>query len=118
MRWLRGVLYAYGAINILGGVMGFAQGKSAASLVIGGIVGLLLILLAYATIKRPGPAFRTLGLIVLGLVALWGYRFFQFDPASGKLPIIPVSNLALASLVFGILMGSHFTAVSKSREGH
>lgn len=116
MRWLRGILYAYGLINILGGVVGYAQARSVASLAIGGLVGLLLILLTSATVKSPGPAFRTLGVVVLALVGLWGYRFSHFDPTSGKLPMIPVSNLALACLVFGILIGSHFTAVSKSRE--
>ncbi|MEJ5169965.1 MAG: TMEM14 family protein [Fimbriimonadales bacterium] len=117
MRWLRGILYTYGVINILGGVAGFAQGKSLPSLVIGGLVGVLLILLTAATVKSPGPAFRTLGVVVLGLVGLWGYRFSQYDPTTGKLPMVPVSNLALACLVFGILIGSHFTAVSKSRDG-
>jgi uncharacterized membrane protein (UPF0136 family) len=116
MRWLRGILYAYGTINILGGVMVFAQAKSMASLLIGGIVGVLLILLPSATVKKPGPAFRSLGVVVLALIALWAYRFLQFDPTSGKLPMIPVSNLALACLVFGILLGSHMTAVAKTRE--
>lgn len=108
MNWLRNVVIGYGLINIAGGVMGLVMGKSVMSLVVGGIAGLVLIGLALATRTQPAFAWRTLGLVTLGLLGFWIYRFNEVSQA-GKSTTMPMMNIALAALVMALLAYGHFS---------
>ncbi len=108
MNWLKNVVIAYGVINILGGAMGFVMGKSPMSLVVGGLSGLTLIGLALQTAKNPAMAWRTIGILTLGLLGFWVYRLMGVLEA-GKSPMMPGMNIALSALVFGLLAYGHFS---------
>ncbi len=111
MKWLPGLVGAYGAINVIGGLIGFLKANSIWSLVVGGIAGLLLIGCAVATSTRPGLAYRSAGVLALGLLIFWAYRFSEVI-GQGKSPMMAAMNLALSAGVIALLGYAH---LSKTR---
>ncbi len=110
-----GILVAvYGVINIVGGVFAFQKFGSQASLLMGGVMGVLLLVAAVLTGKNPGLGFRMAGGICVILLGFWVYRLFEVI-GQGKSPMAPAGNLVLALAVFAILGGSHMAAMKKRR---
>lgn len=105
----RTVVGVYGLINILGGIIGLVAAKSPMSLVAGGGAGLLLLACWALAKDKPGLAFRTAGVLTLGLIAFWVFRFTEVQ-AGGKSVMMPIMNLALGVAVLGFLTASHFAA--------
>ncbi len=114
MKGLNTVLYVYGGIIIVGGIIGYAAAGSIWSLVTGLVAGDLIILLTYLTKTKPAMAYRTLGIVVLALAGFWAYRIYEVLGQS-KSPMMAIGNLALAIIVFGMLGYSHFAAVRAHR---
>jgi len=112
MTWLQILLIIYGAINIVGGVIGFTKG-SGMSLIVGGTFGAAVIALTLMTKTRPS-VFRVLGVLVLGLAGFWIYRMNEVA-AEGKPTTIAVMNLALSLVVFVTMTAAHFAATAKTR---
>jgi uncharacterized membrane protein (UPF0136 family) len=73
-----GVAAAYGVLSLAGGVMGYAKAKSRASLIAGGISGLLLLGSAALAASHPVAGFAVASVVSLALVG----RFAK--SASGK----------------------------------
>jgi uncharacterized membrane protein (UPF0136 family) len=95
--------FVFGALTIAGGVMGYVKASSMASLIAGGVSGLLVVL---AGVLMKGNA--TTGLILGGVVALaLGYQFAtkflgeggKFMPA-GMMTILSAIALALTIVAF------------------
>jgi uncharacterized membrane protein (UPF0136 family) len=90
-------LFAFGALSIAGGVLGFVKAKSKASLIAGGASGVLLAIAAYLM----GAGHLSIGLI-LGLivsVALAGRFIPQFIKTKKPMPAGMMSVLAAAGIV-------------------
>jgi uncharacterized membrane protein (UPF0136 family) len=105
----RTVVGVYGIVNILGGVIGLVAAKSTMSLLAGGGAGLALLACWALAKDKPGLAFRAAGVLTLGLIGFWVFRFTEVQ-AAGKSVMMPVGNLGLGVLVLGFLTASHFAA--------
>lgn len=112
MSWPAVLLVVYGVINVLGGIMGFAQAGSAMSLAVGAVVGLLLVSSGLATRKNPGLGFRSGGLLILALICFWAYRA-NAVMAQSKSVVLPLLNLVLGAAVLATLLIAHFVAVKR-----
>jgi uncharacterized membrane protein (UPF0136 family) len=100
LELLRIYLFVFGVLTVVGGVMGFVKAKSNASLIAGGISGVLLLVAGYLM----GSANLQIGLI-LGLVvcvALAG----RFVPSYLKTKkAMPAGMMAVLS-VLGTVLGA------------
>jgi uncharacterized membrane protein (UPF0136 family) len=92
--------FVFGAFTVLGGVMGYVKAQSMASLVAGGISGLLLIA---AAVLLKGNA--TAGLVLGGVVALALTRHFgpTFISTGKWMPGGVVAILSVVAIVMTIL---------------
>jgi uncharacterized membrane protein (UPF0136 family) len=63
-----GVVASYGLVSLLGGVMGYVKAKSRASLIAGGVSGVLLLGSAALATVYPVAGFATAALVSLALV--------------------------------------------------
>lgn len=98
----------YGVLVLLGGIMGHLKAGSAASLVAGGIFGILLIISSFGVMRdHLLPTYFALILILI-LDAFFTYRWllsFQFMP-SGFMTLITLAVLvALIVLLRGNFKG-------------
>jgi uncharacterized membrane protein (UPF0136 family) len=90
-------LFAFGALSIAGGVLGFVKAKSNASLIAGGASGVLLAVAAYLI----GAGHVTIGLVI-GLIvslALAGRFIPAFIKTKKPMPAGMMSILAAAGVV-------------------
>jgi uncharacterized membrane protein (UPF0136 family) len=90
-------LFAFGALSIAGGVLGYVKAKSKASLIAGGASGVLLAVAAYLM----GAGYLSIGLI-LGLIvsiALAGRFIPAFIKTKKPMPAGMMSVLAAAGVV-------------------
>lgn len=113
MSWLQKTTVAYGVINILGGVMGLVMGKSAMSLIVGGGVGLALIFLSILASTKPAMAWRIIGMLTLGLLVFWINRYMGAEKK-----MMPMMNIALSAVMFGLLGYGHMSAQAKKKDGN
>jgi len=65
----RGVVAGYGVLSLAGGVMGYVKAKSRASLIAGGISGLVLIGCAALSLTQPVLGLAVASVVSLALVA-------------------------------------------------
>lgn len=108
------VIAAYGAINILGGLMAYLMPKvqSLMSLIVGGITGLILLYFSWMAKTNPGVAFRGAAGLTLLLGGFWVYRINEVI-GQGKSPMMAIGNLVLAVVVFAILGLGHMAGMKK-----
>ena len=92
------LLYVYGLLLILGGLMGYFKSKSMPSLIAGVVCGLIAIFLGYDYVWRfaPHEAF------ILSLVLIWimGRRYLKNRKAMPAVPIIVLSVVVALAQVF------------------
>ncbi len=91
------VVLIYGLLMIIGGIIGFTTAKSLASLLSGGISGIILVLVFVWSLKALPPALWTAVGISAALTVLMGVRFV----GSGK--FMPSGGIALISLIALVL---------------
>jgi uncharacterized membrane protein (UPF0136 family) len=104
MRWLTGVVAAYGLLNIVGGIMGFMKG-SQISLIAGGTLGVLVLVAAYISTKNERPGFLMAAVLALAGAGNFISSFIK------KGAIWPALIMAIASvIVLGCLGAGHFIA--------
>ena len=95
------LVWVFGGLVILGGVMGFLKAKSKASLISGLVFGVLLVLCGYAIYEGRTVGLQAGALISLVLALIMGRRFLatkKFMPAGlvAGLGLIVTVVLALA----------------------
>jgi len=93
-------LLVFGVLTIAGGIMGYVKAKSRASLVAGGVAGLLLLLAGYAV--GAGRTTAGLGLGLAVSIALVG-RFGSVFAKSRK--VMPAGLMTLLGAVGVVLTG-------------
>ncbi len=94
-------LYIFGLLTIAGGVMGFVKARSNASLIAGGITGILLVVAGYLL-----GAGQVQGGLILGLVislALAGQFVRKFIATKKFMPAGMMSFLSVIGLILTIL---------------
>jgi uncharacterized membrane protein (UPF0136 family) len=89
-------LYVFGALTIVGGVIGFVKAGSKASLIAGGISGVLLLVAGWLTASKP-TAGLVLGLILSLLLA--GRFVPAFLKTKKPMPAGMMSVLSIVGLV-------------------
>jgi uncharacterized membrane protein (UPF0136 family) len=108
MGWLQGVMLSYGVFSIAMGLIGYLNSspRSAASLIAGGIAGLLVI--GFAALSKTSPRVGFIGATVVGLILA---ARFSLKTLGGK--VYPDGIIFTVSVIFVlILLGAHFWAVS------
>lgn len=91
----------FGVLTIVGGVIGFVKANSRASLIAGGVSGLLLLLAAYFLASGPFLAGRILALVVSVLLA--GRFVPGFLKKKNWMPAGMMSVLSIAGIVVAVL---------------
>jgi uncharacterized membrane protein (UPF0136 family) len=95
------LLYIYGVLLIVGGVMGYVKAQSIPSLVAGGICGFIALFLGYryAWHFAPHVAF----LLALVLIFLMGRRYLRTRQAMPALLIVVLSVIVAIVQVYVLL---------------
>lgn len=112
----RAIIAIYGVLNIAGGLGAYLAPsiRSTMSLIVGGLTGLALIACAAIAKSKPGMAFRTAGVVCLGLAGFWVYRIATLAQ-SGKSIGMAAGNLVLALAVLGVLGIGHMASRRKPK---
>lgn len=92
------VVMFYGIITLIGGVMGHLKSMSTASLIMGGIFGIMLILASIGMFKNKLFSAYFAILLTLVLDAFFTYRFFL------TYKFFPAGFMSILSLVVLIVM--------------
>ena len=94
--------FIFGALTIAGGIMGFVKKHSYASLVAGGLCGVLLLIAGLLLREKPQPGL-ILGLVVsLALAGQFLPKFIQkhsWMPA-GKMSVLSIIAIIMTALAF------------------
>lgn len=91
----------FGVLTIVGGVIGFVKANSRASLIAGGISGLLLLVSAYFLASGPILVGRILALVVS--LALAGRFVPAFLKTKGMMPAGMMSVLSIIGIIVAVL---------------
>jgi uncharacterized membrane protein (UPF0136 family) len=98
-----GLAAGYGALALAGGVMGYVKAKSRASLIAGGVSGVLLIGSAVLGASQPVAGLVIASVVSLGLCARFGKSVMSKGASAvavvmlgGGLAVLIASGLALA----------------------
>ncbi|MGE3127544.1 MAG: hypothetical protein AB7F50_10610 [Fimbriimonadaceae bacterium] len=107
----RAIVAIYGIINVAGGLGAYLAPsvRSLTSLLVGGLTGLALVACAVIAKSNPAMAFRTAGIITLGLGGFWVYRMATLAQ-QGKSLGMAGGNLVLAVAVLAVLGLGHLAA--------
>jgi uncharacterized membrane protein (UPF0136 family) len=89
------LLYIYGVLLILGGLMGYIKAKSVPSLVAGGVCGVIALLLGYYYTWHFAP--HAAFLLALLLIVMMGRRYLN----SRK--IMPAGLIVVLSIIVAIV---------------
>ena len=92
------IVFAYGLLIALGGIMGFIKGGSQPSLISGSVFGVALLMSAYFISKGKIIAQYTALALTFLLYGIFTYRFAK------TLHFFPAGFLSLASLVVLIVL--------------
>lgn len=90
--------FIFGALTILGGVMGFVKAGSRASLIAGGVSGALILVAAWLMMTGRVQAGLILGLVVSTLLEV---RFFPALVKTRK--VMPAGMMAVLSMIGSVL---------------
>lgn len=93
-------LFVFGALTIIGGVIGFVKAQSKASLIAGGISGLLLLVAAWLV---PASPLVGLPLALIISLALAGRFIPSFLKEKKAMPAGMMSVLSVIGLVLSVL---------------
>ena len=86
----------YGVLCIAGGILGYVKSRSQASLISGGISGLLLLILARMVNLGKSWAVYVAATIVFLLIMVFVVRWFK---SKKPMPAIPMIFLGIVSLI-------------------
>ncbi len=90
--------FIFGALTILGGVMGFVKAGSKASLIAGGVSGVLILVAGWLVSKGSTQAGLILGLVISGVLEM------RFLPAFVKTKkVMPAGMMAVLSMIGSVL---------------
>jgi uncharacterized membrane protein (UPF0136 family) len=103
------IVFVYGLLIALGGLMGFVKGGSSASLISGSVFGLALLLSAYFISKGKIAAQYVALMLTFILDGIFTYRFAK------TLHFFPTGFLSLASLAVLIVIALKIRRTLKIR---
>ena len=93
--------FLFGALTILGGVIGFVKAGSRASLIAGGVSGVLILVAAWLVMSGQAQAGLILGLVISALLDM---RFLPaFVKTKKPMPAGMMAVLSMAGTVLSVL---------------
>ena len=98
----RNFYFLYGALTIIGGVIGYAKAGSMASIIAGGVSGAVILVAAFLLKSNPVVGLSIGGVVALALLGRFGPAFFKsfnFMPA-GLMTILSAIALGLTITAF------------------
>lgn len=108
MRWLDGVLIAFGVVNILGGLGGYFTAGSMMSLL--GGVGTGIVVIGGAALAKSHPA-AGYGIATLGTLAVGGMMFRRYLETHKVMPALMLTILSVVVLIC-LVVGHYATKKS------
>jgi uncharacterized membrane protein (UPF0136 family) len=102
IQWPVILLYVYGILLIVGGLIGYVKAKSVPSVVAGVVCGVLAIFLGYDYVWHWAPL--TALLLALVLIFLMGKRYWNTRKAMPALLIVVLSVVVLLVQIYVILI--------------
>ena len=94
--------FVFAALTAAGGLMGYLKAQSTASLIAGGIAGLLLAAAAFMLNQKPVPALSLAIAVSLLLLGRFGSAYLKKGAAMPAIPMIILSAIGLALAVTSI----------------
>jgi uncharacterized membrane protein (UPF0136 family) len=95
--------FIFGALSILGGLMGFLKKSSWISLIAGGLCGVLLIIAGLMLREKPTPGL-VLGLVIsLALAGQFGMTLMHAKKHGHGPHVIPMLVLGLIGVIVSVL---------------
>ena len=95
------VLYIYGVLLIVGGLIGYVKAKSVPSAVAGLICGFIALFLGYRYARHPAPYVALV--LALALIFLMGRRYLNTRKPMPALPIVILSIIVAIAQICVIL---------------
>ena len=95
--------FVFAALTAAGGLMGYLKAQSTASLIAGGIAGLLLAAAAFMLEQKPVPALSLAIVISLLLLGRFGSVYLKKGAAMPAIPMVVMSAIGLALAVASLL---------------
>lgn len=92
----------YGIFVVIGGLIGYLQAKSRASLIAGSISGLLLLLAGIMMLNQNPSGTIFASFVTLSLVGIFGKRFMT------KRVFMPAGLMLILSLLMLVVLGMRF----------
>jgi uncharacterized membrane protein (UPF0136 family) len=99
-QWPVFLLYVYGILLIVGGVMGYVKAKSVPSLVAGCVCGFLALLLGYRYVWHFAP--HAAFILALVLIFIMGRRYLNSRKAMPALLIVVLSVIVAIVQIYVI----------------
>jgi uncharacterized membrane protein (UPF0136 family) len=100
------LLYIYGILLIVGGLMGYVKAKSAPSLVAGGVSGVLALILAWYYDACPYVPATAL-LLSVALAVIMGRRYLRTRKAMPALLIVVLSIAVAVAQILDLMICFH-----------
>jgi uncharacterized membrane protein (UPF0136 family) len=95
------LLYVYGVVLILGGLMGYLKAKSVPSLVAGVVCGVIALLLGYYYTWHFAP--HAALLLSILLIVVMGRRFLRTRKPMPALPVVILSLIVAVVQIYVLL---------------
>jgi len=107
----------YGVIALTGGIMGFVKADSIASLVAGGVSGLLLLLCAVGVFYRPTVSLGVAAVVAIALIGRFAPSALNPSSDAAKATANTVALVMSIGGVLVLLMAGFALAVRAKRSG-
>ena len=95
--------FVFAALTAAGGLMGYLKAQSTASLIAGGVAGLLLAAAAFMIEQKPVPALSLAIAVSLLLLGRFGSVYLKKGAAMPAIPMLIMSVIGLALAVTSII---------------
>ena len=99
-----GITALYGIVSIVGGIIGYVRADSRASLIAGGIAGVLLLLCAAGVFYRPALSLGGAIVISIALLARFVPNLVRHRDNFGEFLTTPAGVVTLLMVIGGLLV--------------
>ena len=93
-----------GAVSLVGGILGFARAGSTASLIAGGVAGILLLITGMLTWRRIGWAQMVMSLVGLALLGRFLPVYFKTYAVWPALVLVALGSFTFGLGILGFLL--------------
>jgi uncharacterized membrane protein (UPF0136 family) len=99
MAWSTAILYLFGILNIVLGIVGFVRAKSVASLIGGGVAGILVLVAAFLSKQHPRIGYGLAILVSIALIGRFATKLTGNGPVYAARITVAASVVAVAASI-------------------